>query len=75
MVPTSEKERRLCGPGIFRVAPEKESFNTIGQDREGCPYSAPTRRRGAIPSYATTISRRFRGISSNSVLRKDSDRY
>ena len=28
-----------------------------------------------VPSYATTISRRFRGISSNSVLRKDSDRY
>src|SRR6266403_2498025 len=29
-VPTSEKERRLYGPGIFRVAPEKEFFNSIG---------------------------------------------
>jgi len=31
MPPTSEKERRLCGPGIFRVAPEREFFNRIGR--------------------------------------------
>jgi len=31
MVPTSEKERRLCGPGIFRVAPEKEFFKCAGK--------------------------------------------
>jgi hypothetical protein len=27
--PTSENERRLCGPGIFRVAPEMEFFNRL----------------------------------------------
>ena len=27
--PASEKERRLYGPGIFRVAPEMEFFNSI----------------------------------------------
>jgi hypothetical protein len=29
--PKPEKERRLCGPVIFRVAPEKEFFNSIGR--------------------------------------------
>jgi len=67
MVPTSEKERRLCGPGIFRVAPEKEFFNTIGQDREGWSYSARTRRR---PQFRRTlqpfhaVSAEFRRIVS-----------
>ena len=31
--PTSEKERRLYGPGIFRIAPEREFFNSIDPKR------------------------------------------
>jgi hypothetical protein len=46
---TSEQKRRLCGPGIFRVAPEKEFFNRIGQF---LPFRIAAEVSGKRPSRA-----------------------
>src|SRR5207247_5424435 len=48
--PASANERRVCGPEIFRVAPEKVFFNSIGQHP---PFAATTKFSGK-PSLTMT---------------------
>jgi hypothetical protein len=53
---TSEKERRLCGAGIFRVAPEKEFFNRIGRGQASTHFCQWRSQTADIP-----VSICFRG--------------